>query len=71
MLGTAADLVSGGAEFANAPPPTVSTLPTSDQGAVIFEGVEYMWDATSGQYINAEDFRNTGDYAEDYYGGGG
>ena len=38
----------------NAPPPTVSSLPTSDQGAVTFNNVEYVWDSETGQYVTRD-----------------
>jgi hypothetical protein len=34
-----------------APPPTVSSLPTSDQGNVMFQGDIYVWDTATGSYI--------------------
>ena len=38
----------------NAPPPTVSSLPTSDQGAVTFNNIEYVWDSETGQYVTRD-----------------
>jgi len=55
-LGDAASLINQGAEFGTytAPPPTVSTLPTSDQGAVTFNNIEYVWDSETGQYVTRD-----------------
>jgi hypothetical protein len=36
------------------PPPTVSSLPTSDQGAVTFNNIEYVWDSETGQYVTRD-----------------
>lgn len=37
-----------------APPPTVSSLPMSDQGAVTFNNIEYVWDSETGQYVTRD-----------------
>ena len=70
-LGEAASLINQGAEFGTytAPPPTVSSLPTSDQGAVTFNGVGYVWDNDSGQYITQDQFeQGMSEYYDDLYG---
>ena len=55
-LGQAASLINQGAEFASAPPPTVSTLPTADQGDVTYNGIQYVWDSETGRYISIDDY---------------
>ena len=57
-LGTAADIVAGGGEFGTytAPPPTVSTLPTLNQGDVTYNGIEYVWDSETGRYITRDQY---------------
>ena len=69
-LGQAASMIDQGAEFSGftAPPPTVSSLPTSDQGAVTFNGVGYVWDNDSGQYITQDQFeQGMSEYYDDLY----
>ena len=69
-LGEAASMIGQGAEFSDftAPPPTVSSLPTSDQGAVTFNGVGYVWDNDSGQYITQDEFeQGMSEYYDDLY----
>ena len=69
-LGEAASLINQGAEFSGftAPPPTVSSLPTSDQGAVTFNGVGYVWDNDSGRYITQDEFeQGMSEYYDDLY----
>jgi hypothetical protein len=69
-LGQAASMVDQGAEFGafGAPPPTVSTLPTADQGPVTFNGVGYVWDNDSGQYITQDQFeQGMSTYYDDMY----
>ena len=55
-LGQAASLINQGAEFASAPPPTVSTLPTADQGDVTYNGTQYVWDSETGRYITRDEY---------------
>jgi hypothetical protein len=57
-LGEAASLINQGAEFGTytAPPPTVSTLPTLDQGDVTYNGIEYVWDSETGRYITRDQY---------------
>ena len=57
-LGQAASLTDQGAEFGTytAPPPTVSTLPTLDQGDVTYNGIEYVWDSETGRYITRDQY---------------
>jgi hypothetical protein len=69
-LGQAASMIDQGAEFGafGAPPPTVSTLPTADQGPVTFNGVGYVWDNDSGQYITQDQFeQGMSTYYDDMY----
>ena len=69
-LGQAASMVGQGAEFGafGALPPTVSTLPTADQGPVTFNGVGYVWDNDSGQYITQDQFeQDMSTYYDDMY----
>lgn len=58
VLGTTADIVAGGGEFGTytAPPPTVSNLPTADQGDVTYNGTEYVWDGETGRYITRDEY---------------
>jgi hypothetical protein len=51
-------LINQGAEFGTytAPPPTVSTLPTLDQGDVTYNGIEYVWDSETGRYITRDQY---------------
>ncbi len=57
-LGDAASMIGQGAEFSGftAPPPTVSTLPTLDQGDVTYNGTEYVWDSETGRYITRDQY---------------
>ena len=57
-LGQAASMTDQGAEFGTytAPPPTVSTLPTLDQGDVTYNGIEYVWDSDTGRYITRDQY---------------
>ena len=69
-LGQAASMVDQDVEFGAfvAPPPTVSTLPTADQGPVTFNGVGYVWDNDSGQYITQDQFeQGMSTYYDDMY----
>ena len=72
-LGQAASMTDQGAEFGTytAPPPTVSSLPTSDQGPVTFNGTQYGWDEESGQYITASQLAQGGGFGGGISGGGG
>ena len=56
-LGDAASLINQGAEFGTytAPPPTVSSLPSDNQGDVMFNGSLYQWNPTVNQYEIVED----------------
>ena len=56
-LGQAASLTDQGAEFGTytAPPPTVSSLPSDNQGDVMFNGSLYQWNPTVNQYEIVED----------------
>ena len=71
-LGDVASMIGQGAEFGKTSSfvaPTVSSLPTADQGAVIFDGVEYQWDNDSGQYITSAQFeQGMSTYYDDLYG---
>ena len=71
-LGEAASMIGQGAEFGTAVSfvaPTVNVLPTVDQGAVNFNGVEYQWDNDSGQYITSAQFeQGMSTYYDDLYG---
>ncbi len=51
-LGQAASMTDQGAEFGTytAPPPTVSSLPSANQGDVMFNGSIYQWNPTVNQY---------------------
>ena len=59
-LGQAARMIEGDAVFEefgssnSSLPNTVSTLPTSNQGTVIYNGVQYIWDQASNQYVTAQ-----------------
>ena len=55
----------------NPPSTTVSSLPTSDQGPVIFNGTQYVWDDNSGQYITASQVLSGGGFGGGISGGGG
>ena len=57
-LGQAASMIDQEAEFGTytAPPPTVSTLPTLDQGDVTYNGIEYVWDSETGRYITRDQY---------------
>ena len=57
-LGEAASMIGQGAEFSGftPPPPTVSTLPTADQGDVTYNGIQYVWDSETGRYISIDDY---------------
>ena len=70
-LGEAAGMIGQGAEFGTVSfvAPTVNVLPTVDQGAVNFNGVEYQWDNDSGQYITSAQFeQGMSTYYDDLYG---
>ena len=56
-LGQAASMIGQGAEFSGftAPPPTVSSLPSDNQGDVMFNGSLYQWNPTVNQYEIVED----------------
>ena len=58
-LGQAASFIDQGAEFGSAPPPTVSTLPTADQGDVTFNGTQYVWDSETGRYITMDEYEQS------------
>tara|TARA_X000001382_G_scaffold27552_1_gene17678 strand:+ start:5615 stop:6940 length:1326 start_codon:yes stop_codon:yes gene_type:complete len=58
-LGDAASMIDQGAEFGSAPPPTVSTLPTADQGDVTFNGTQYVWDSETGRYITMDEYEQS------------
>ena len=51
-LGQAASMIDQEAEFGTytAPPPTVSSLPSANQGDVMFNGSIYQWNPTVNQY---------------------
>ena len=57
-LGQAASMIDQEAEFGTytAPPTTVSTLPTVDQGDVTYNGIEYVWDSETGRYITRDQY---------------
>ena len=57
-LGQAASMIDQEAEFGTytAPPTTVSTLPTVDQGDVNYNGIEYVWDSETGRYITRDQY---------------
>ena len=51
-----------------APPPTVASLPTSDQGDITYNGTEYVWDSGTGRYITKDDYeQGMSEYYDDYY----
>ena len=56
-LGQAASMIDQEAEFGTytAPPPTVSSLPSANQGDVMFNGSLYQWNPTVNQYEIIED----------------
>jgi len=69
-LGQAASLTDQGVEFDTftAPPPTVASLPTSDQGDITYNGTEYVWDSGTGRYITKDDYeQGMSEYYDDYY----
>tara|TARA_B100000424_G_scaffold257904_1_gene239288 strand:- start:6955 stop:8304 length:1350 start_codon:yes stop_codon:yes gene_type:complete len=56
-LGQAASMIDQDAKFGTytAPPPTVSSLPSDNQGDVMFNGSLYQWNPTVNQYEIVED----------------
>ena len=56
-LGQVASMIDQEAEFGTytAPPPTVSSLPSDNQGDVMFNGSLYQWNPTVNQYEIVED----------------
>ena len=59
----------GGTQAFTAPPPEVSSLPSSDQGAVTYNGVSYVWDSESGQYITEDQYeQGMSEYYDSTYG---
>ena len=59
----------GGTQAYTAPPPQVTSLPSSDQGNVSYNGVDYVWDSESGQYITGDQYeQGMTDYYDSVYG---
>ena len=68
-LGQAASLTDQGAEFGEfstfTPPPTVSSLPSSDEGPVTFNNQRYNWNPTTNSYeLTVYEDEDFGDYDE-------
>tara|TARA_R100000988_G_scaffold102879_1_gene79812 strand:- start:2216 stop:3616 length:1401 start_codon:yes stop_codon:yes gene_type:complete len=58
VLGTAADIVTGGGEFGKVTtaPSVVTSLPSVNQGAVNYLGQTYVWSEEEGQYVSIGNF---------------
>ena len=68
-LGQAASMTDQGAEFGEfstfTPPPTVSSLPSSDEGPVTFNNQRYNWNPTTNSYeLTVYEDEDFGDYDE-------
>ena len=68
-LGQAASMTDQGAEFGDfstfTPPPTVSSLPSSDEGPVTFNNQRYNWNPTTNSYeLTVYEDEDFGDYDE-------